>query len=84
MKWMKCIKSIQENGKSGKCPKCNSENTDYAYVLVDKSNNLGYLDVWCNECKSIEHISRVKIQDNLKKVIDVDKADSVIPKYEIL
>ena len=84
VKWIECIKSIHDTGKSGKCPKCKSENTDYAYVLVDKANNMGYLDVWCNDCKSIEHISRVKIDDTLKQVINVDDVDSVIPKYKVI
>ncbi|MDM8313109.1 MULTISPECIES: hypothetical protein [Clostridium] len=81
MIWIECIKSIASTGKAGKCPYCGNINTDYAHVKVDNEN--GYLDVWCNECKKMGHISRVRINKEIKNVINLDEVHKVIPKYEI-
>lgn len=81
LKWLDCIKVISTTDKAGKCPYCNGSNTDYTYVLV--SDGKGYFNIWCNDCKKMGHISRVKIDNNIKKVIDVKDADKVIPKYKI-
>lgn len=81
MKWLECIKSIANTNKAGKCPYCSGSNTDYTYVLVEGQN--GYLDIWCNNCKKLGHISRVKIDKKEKRVIALDEVDKIIPKYKV-
>lgn len=83
MKWLECVKEISISGKPGKCPHCKGDNTDHAYVLIDKDDGVGYLEVWCNDCKKKGHISRVIINDKMKKVIDSERAEDVIPKYKV-
>jgi phage FluMu protein Com len=83
MKWLECIKSINLTGKSGKCPHCGSSQTDYRYVLLDKASTIGYLDVWCNNCKTMGHVSRVNVDENSENVISVDEVKGVIPDYKV-
>ena len=83
MKWLDTGKDISITGKIGKCPHCKSNNTDYAFVIVNKENGTGYLDIWCNDCKKMGHISRAKINDNVKNVVSLEEASKVIPNYEI-
>lgn len=65
MKWLGNLKSITDTGKAGKCPVCGSKNTDYIGTEIDKNHN-GYLDIWCNDCKSAYHVSRMQITDGVK------------------
>lgn len=81
MKWLNCVKTIATKDKVGKCPYCNGTNTDFSYVIVHEK--MGYLDVWCNDCKKMGHISRSYINLNSKNVINIKDVDKVIPKYEI-
>ena len=49
MKWLDNITNIIATHNAGKCPFCNSENTDYR--IINLSSDIGYGDVWCNDCK---------------------------------
>lgn len=84
MKWIECIKSIATTGESGPCSLCKSKNTDYRCVTLDDKNKIGFLDVWCNGCKSLGHLSRVRIDENKYKTIPLDKFESVVPKYKVI
>ena len=57
MKWLDNITNIIATHNAGKCPFCNSENTDYR--IINLSSDIGYGDVWCNDCKKAFHISDV-------------------------
>lgn len=59
MKWLKNIENISENKKVGKCPFCSSDDTDY--TLIGEVDSYGYGEIWCNNCKSAYHLSRIKI-----------------------
>lgn len=59
MKWLENLESISEKSIAGKCPICKSDNTDYRLIKIN--GDYGYGDIWCNDCKSTYHISRMKI-----------------------
>ena len=69
MKWIKNLESISITKTSGKCPHCGSNNTDYTFV--GNVGGVGYGEIWCNDCKSAYHLSRVLITEeyNLNKEI---------------
>ena len=64
MKWLKNIENISSKGIVGFCPYCNSENTDYSTTKI--IDDMGYLTMWCNDCKHAFNISRLKITPNLE------------------
>lgn len=67
-----------------KCPHCNENNIEYAYVLIDEKNRMGYMNIWCNNCKKMGHISRVSIPEDAKNVLSTDEEiEENIPKYKI-
>lgn len=66
MLWIENMKNIATKGTPGKCPKCGSDNTDYSCKIVDKKNNNGCMDIWCNDCKSAYHVSRMEKIGTLK------------------
>ena len=67
MKWLDNVTNIVQSRNAGKCPHCGSENTDYR--LIEISNGNGYGDIWCNDCKSAFHISRMKVSKEIIKDI---------------
>lgn len=69
MKWIKNLESISITKTSGKCPYCGSDNTDYTFV--GNLGEYGYGEIWCCDCKSAYHLSRVQItkEYNLNKEI---------------
>lgn len=68
MKWIKNIKNIAASGNVGKCPVCGSDNTDYLCKVIDEKSKNGYMDMWCNKCRSAYHVSRMNIADKMKTV----------------
>lgn len=64
MKWGKTIGNIADCKPIGECPFCGSPDVDYKATQV--SEKRGYMDVWCNACKSWLHVSRMAITDNFK------------------
>lgn len=66
MKWNENLISISRAGNPGACPHCGSTKTDYMCNIVDPEKKLGYMDVWCDNCKKAFHVSRMEITDNLK------------------
>ena len=67
MKWLKNLETIASDKEAGICPHCNSENTDYGFVVDDDKTNMGHGAVWCNDCKNGYHISRIKIENDMRK-----------------
>ena len=67
MKWIDNLKRITEKGTPGACPECGSIDTDYACSVVDLEKRTGSLDVWCNNCKSAYHVSRMEVVPGLKE-----------------
>lgn len=72
MKWLDNITNIIATHNTGKCPFCNSENTDYR--IINLSSDIGYGDVWCNDCKKAFHISRMKISEDIIKNSEIPKS----------
>ena len=72
MKWLDNITNIIATYNAGKCPFCNSENTDYR--IINLSSDIGYGDVWCNDCKKAFHISRMKISEDIIKISEIPKS----------
>ena len=58
-KWAKNLKSIIADNDAGVCPHCSSENTDYS--IKNTLGDVGYADIWCNDCKKAVHISRMSV-----------------------
>jgi formate dehydrogenase maturation protein FdhE len=54
---------------AGKCPVCGSDNTDYALIIDEKETSMGHGAIWCNDCSSGFHISRIKINKAIEKEI---------------
>ena len=63
MKWLKNIESLSECGKVGPCPFCGSNDTSYNAKKVN--GNMGYVVIWCNECKKSHVISRANITEKM-------------------
>ena len=74
-RWTKNILRMVETGEIENCPFCNSSNTNFSLKLIDKKNRMGFGVIWCNDCKSACHLSRIKIQ---KYIIDGDIPDGLI------
>lgn len=58
-KWVKNLKSVIENNNAGVCPYCLSKNTGYS--TKNTIGDMGYADIWCNDCKKAVHISRMNV-----------------------
>ena len=69
LKWAKNLKSIFDKNTPSNCPFCNSINTDYSMHIIDDKTNMGYGVIWCNNCKSAFHISRIKVSPNMKNTL---------------
>lgn len=65
MKWIQNIEALTTTGTVGACPYCKSNNTDYNATKIT-SDNMGYLIIWCNNCKHAYVLSRMKITPELK------------------
>ncbi len=61
VRWLENLQSIVNKGDAGKCPMCGSQNTGYSARVVEDNTNMGYCVVWCNDCKSAFHASRMKV-----------------------
>lgn len=61
MKWINNLKMITTEHRAGNCPHCGSNDTDYGFVVVVKETQMGYGDIWCNNCNRGFHISRTKV-----------------------
>lgn len=72
-KWLKNLKSISGIGNAGNCPFCRSENVDHKATVVVPESRLGYMDIWCNDCRKAFHVSRMQVTENMK-------TDGKIPK----
>ena len=64
MKWLDNIENLAKNGEVGNCPYCNGKNTDYNASVIE--DNMGFIIMWCNDCKKAYNVSRMKITSNLK------------------
>lgn len=53
-------------------PFCYSDDTDY--TLIGEIDGYGYDEIWCNNCKSAYHLSRIKILEeyNINKIVPKD------------
>lgn len=69
MIWLNNIEKIATSGVAGNCPYCKSENTNYSVKKI--CGDVGYGDIWCNECKKAYHISRIKITPAIERDIEV-------------
>lgn len=71
VKWFKNLKSLSECGIVGSCPFCGSNDTGYNAVNVVA--DMGYVTVWCNECKKSYIVSRTKITAKMDNGQDTPK-----------
>lgn len=55
-KWYPNLINMCKYEKVGACPFCGSENTDFGFTRL---SDIGFGDLWCNDCKHAFHISRV-------------------------
>lgn len=72
MKWIDNINNILNEKKAGNCPFCGSDNTDYRVIQI--AGDLGTADIWCNKCKKAIHLSRLKVNRDMIKNIDLPKS----------
>lgn len=73
LKWIKNLINIENNLPPGKCPYCGSDNTDYRKIKV--TLDMGFGDVWCNDCKKAYHISRITVDKEHKVEVDTSSLD---------
>lgn len=81
-KWYKLIDELT-HVELIKCPNCEKKGIDYLYI-GDKETKIGYLQIWCNECKKGIYISRVKIPKNVRVVTFEESKKMKLPSYELL
>ena len=81
-KWYKLIGELAQAEKI-KCPNCGKKAIDYLYI-GDEETEIGYLQIWCNECKKGIYISRVKIPKNVRVVSFEESNKMKLPSYELL
>lgn len=58
MRWIDAIVALRNKEDSVTCPMCGSENVKYKETVIDLSDDIGFADVWCEDCKRAAHISR--------------------------
>lgn len=63
MKWIKNLNSLYNDDSLGECPYCGGTNIKSNFQKV--SGEMGYGDIWCDNCKNAFHISRSKVDDKL-------------------
>lgn len=64
IKWVPLLQEVYD-GKKIKCPYCQSENVEHKFC-ADKSDNIGFAQFICNDCKEIGHLSRVSFPAGVK------------------
>ncbi len=69
MKWVNNIKTMVEKQENDICPYCGSADTDFSIQMVDKQKEMGYADIWCNQCNHAFHISRMNVIEPIEKDI---------------
>lgn len=72
-KWLDNFNNISNGRKAGKCPFCNGVNVDYKCTVVVPESRLGFMDIWCNDCRKAFHVSRMQVSEDMK-------TDGEIPK----
>lgn len=72
-KWIENLKNISDKGSAGKCLFCGSVNMDYKCTVVVPESRLGFMDIWCNDCRKAFHVSRMQVSEDMK-------TDGEIPK----
>ena len=71
--WLEVLEKLNNN-EQAVCPICKSEDLEYRQVLVDDVDRVGFVAIWCNECKRGYHISRVIFAEDAK---NITKAEDV-------
>lgn len=46
------------------CPMCGGKSINYSFIQLDEEKKTGFGVVWCDDCKSAIHISRMKVADH--------------------
>lgn len=72
-KWLGNLRGIAGGEGAGKCSFCGSVNTDYKCSVVDQKSKIGYMDIWCNDCKKAFHISRMQVAEDMKTYGEMPK-----------
>lgn len=72
-KWLDNFKRIINVRKAGKCPYCKGVNTDYKCTVVVPEGRLGFMDIWCNDCRRAFHVSRMQVPEDMKTDGEVPK-----------
>lgn len=82
-KWLEMGAEIVDSIKANRalklcCPYCREMKIDYQFV-GDAVLRVGYLCIWCMQCKRGIHLSRVTIPENAN-LISYDESIDVISK----
>lgn len=80
--WIKLISGL-DNVDTLQCPNCYEKDIDYLYI-GDEYTRIGYLQIWCNNCKKAIHISRVKIPQGVKFVSLEDRENIELPSCDFI
>ena len=84
--WLKLGGLLEDNDfvtENLVCPECGKESIDYLFV-GDKETNVGYFQIWCNNCNKGSHVSRVIIPEKAKRIEfgDYESLVKLVPNYE--
>lgn len=71
-KWIDNINNVMTKKEVGTCPYCGSDNTDYRIIQI--AGTLGTADIWCNKCKNAVHLSRITVNNDMIKNIELPKS----------
>ena len=56
MKWQKILADIYDDKFDDICPVCKNKTLRYEKHLLDKSQNAGYVDIYCLNCDAREQV----------------------------
>ncbi|MDY6267897.1 MAG: hypothetical protein SPL39_02845 [Selenomonadaceae bacterium] len=70
-KWFPVLGKLGKHQPLGECPFCHKESLDYGFKVVNKDDKMGFGIVWCKDCHHAAQLSRIKVEDDTKKLEDV-------------
>jgi Zn ribbon nucleic-acid-binding protein len=80
-KWLNILKKF--NFDSAQCPECSTQNSIKYRFVADPLTKIGFLNVWCVECRRGVIFSRIKVPDK-EIFVDMNSEEAVMDPCYIL
>ena len=64
------------------CPSCGISNLEFRYI-ADKTDRIGFLIIWCAECKNGIRVSRVRVPNSFEfSTFDqLERGETTLPEF---